>query len=189
VVGRGDKRRARRLRARGTDRIEDFVAWVLTTCAAATVLLAVAIGQLGYDATQVRASAEAATRTPARAKLLEDVDGTLSGDSSRPRTALARWTAPDGRETQGRVIITTRHAIGDTVPVWMDRTGRLVPAPMTASSATVVGWTWAVAVVLGGWATLALLWTAVRAWTARRNAAGWAREWALVEPSWSGRVP
>jgi hypothetical protein len=189
VVGRGDKRRARRLRARGTDRVEDFVAWVLTTFAAATVLLAVGIGQLGHNATLARANAEAAARTPARATLLEDVDGTLPGDGSRPRTALARWTAPDGHETRGRVIITTRRAIGDTVPVWVDRAGHLVPAPMTASSATVVGWTWGVAVVVGGWATLALLWTVVRAWTARRNGAAWAREWALVEPSWSGRVP
>jgi hypothetical protein len=29
----------------------------------------------------------------------------------------------------------------------------------------------------------------VRAATARHNAAAWAREWALVEPTWSGRVP
>jgi hypothetical protein len=189
VLRRGDRRWARRLRARTTDRIEDFVAWVLTTCAAATLLLSVAIGQLGYDATLARASVEAAARTPARAELLEDMDGTVPGDGSRPRTALARWTAPDGHETQGRVIVSSRYAIGDTVPVWLDRTGRLVPAPMTASSAAVVGWTWGVAVVLGGWATLALVWTGVRAWTARRNAAAWAREWALVEPSWSGRVP
>jgi len=187
VVGGGDRRQARC--ARTTDRVEDFVAWALTTCAAATVLFAVAIGQLGHDATLARASAEAAARTPARAELLEDVDGALVADGSRPRTALARWTAPDGHETQGRVIVSTRHAVGDTVPVWLDRAGRLVPAPMTASSATVVGWTWGVAVVLGGWAALALVWTGVRAWTARRNAAAWAREWALVEPSWSGRVP
>ena len=30
--------------------------------------------------------------------------------------------------------------------------------------------------------------TSVRT-TARRNAAAWAKEWALVEPTWSGRVP
>jgi hypothetical protein len=36
---------------------------------------------------------------------------------------------------------------------------------------------------------LVLLWTGVRALTAHRNAAAWAREWALVEPGWSGRVP
>ena len=75
------------------------------------------------------------------------------------------------------------------MPVWTDHTGRLVPAPITVQSAAVVGWTWGVAVVLGGWAVLALLWTAVRAWTAHRNAVSWAHEWALVEPTWSGRVP
>jgi len=46
-----------------------------------------------------------------------------------------------------------------------------------------------VAITLGGWAVLALVWTTVRAATARRNATAWAREWAVVEPDWSGRVP
>lgn len=189
MVGRGDGRQARRLRARVTDRIEDFVAWVLTTCAVATVVFAVAVGNLGYDATVARATAEAASRTPARAELLEDVDGTLLADGSRPHTVQARWPAPDGHETQGRVIVSTRHAVGDTVPIWLDRTGRIVAAPITAASASIVGWTWGVAVLLAGWAALALMWTCLRVWTGHRNAAAWAREWALVEPTWSGRVP
>lgn len=189
AVGRGARRRARGLRARGTDRFEDLIAWMLTTCAGATVLLAAMIGQLGYDHTLARAETEAAARTPARAQLLEDVDGTLLADGSRPRTALARWTAPDGHQTQGRVVVATRHTVGDSVPVWVDHSGRIVAAPITGASAAVVGWTWGVAVVLAGWALLALVWTGVRAWTARSNAAAWAREWALVEPSWSGRVP
>jgi len=175
--------RARSLRARGTDRFEDFVAWVLTTCAAGVVLLALAVGQLGAAHTSDRARAEAAARTAARAELLEGADGT------RTRTALARWTGPDGRLTQGRVVITSQHSVGDTISIWVDRTGKLVPAPTKPSAATAVGWTWGVAVTLGGWAVLALIWTAVRAATARRNAAAWAREWAVVEPGWSGRVP
>jgi hypothetical protein len=75
------------------------------------------------------------------------------------------------------------------VSVWMDRTGRLTQAPTSPANATAVGWTWGIAVALAGWAVLALAWTAVRTLTARRNAAAWAREWALVEPTWSGRVP
>jgi hypothetical protein len=90
---------------------------------------------------------------------------------------------------QGRVVVTSKHVVGDTVSIWVDRTARLAPAPTPAGTATAVGWTWGVAVTLGGWAVLALLWTAVRAATARRNAAAWAREWAVVEPNWSGRVP
>jgi hypothetical protein len=162
---------------------------MLTTCAGATVLLAAMIGQLGYDHTLARADTEAVARTPVRAQLLEDVDGTLLADGSRPRTALARWTAPDGHQTQGRVVVATRHTVGDSVPVWVDHSGGIVAAPITGASATVVGWTWGVAVVLAGWALLALVWTGVRSWTARSNAAAWAREWAVVEPSWSGRVP
>jgi hypothetical protein len=181
--------RARSLRARGTDRFEDFVAWVLTTCAAGVVLLALAVGQLGAEHTLDRARAEAAARTSARAELLEGVDGAVLADGTRTRTVLARWTGPDGRVAQGRVIVTSQHSIGDTISIWTDRTGRLVPAPTKPSAATTVGWTWGVAVTLGGWALLGLLWSAVRAATARRNAAAWAREWAVVEPEWSGRVP
>jgi hypothetical protein len=181
--------RARSLRARGTDRFEDLVAWALTSCAAGVVLLAIAVGQAGAQHTVDRSRAEAAARTPARAELLEDVDGAVLADGSRSRTALARWIGPDGQVAQGRVLVTSQHAVGDTVSIWTDRTGRLVPAPTKPSAASAVGWTWGVAVTLGGWAVLALLWTAVRAATGRRNAAAWAREWAVVEPSWSGRVP
>lgn len=197
AVGRWQERwRSRRhahrvgsLRARGTDRFEDLVAWALTTCAAGVVLFAIAVGHLGADHTLARSRAESAARTPARAELMEDVDGGVLSDGTRSRTALARWTGPDGRVAQGRVVVTTKHVVGDTVSIWMDRVGRLAPAPTQPGNATAVGWTWGVAVTLGGWAVLALLWTAVRAATARRNAATWAREWAVVEPNWSGRVP
>ncbi len=189
AFGRWQRRRSLRLRTRGTDRVEDLVAWLLTTCAAAVVLLAVVVGQLGADDTLGRSRAETAARTPARAELLEDVDGAVLADGSRSHSALARWIAPDGRAVQDRVVVTGRHVVGDTVPIWMDRAGRLAQPPTSADTATVVGWAWGVAVVLAGWAVLALLWTAVRAATARRNAAAWAREWAVVEPGWSGRVP
>jgi hypothetical protein len=188
-VAVGPRRRSRGLRARGTDRLEDFVAWLLTSLAAGIVLLAVAIGQLGHDHTLQRASTESAARTLAAATLLEDADGALLADGARPRTELAQWTTPDGREVQGRVVVSTRHVAGDVVSVWLDRTGHLVAAPINPTSASVVGWTWGLAVVLAGWAVLALLWTGVHAWTAHHNAATWARDWAMVEPTWSGRVP
>ena len=187
--GRRQALRARSLRARGTDRFEDLVAWVLTSCAAGVVLLAIAVGQAGAAHTLDRSQAEAAARTPARAELLEDVDGAVLADGSRSRNALARWTGPDGRVAQGRVAVTSQHVVGDTVSIWTDRAGRVVAAPTKPSAASAVGWTWGVAVTLGGWAVLALVWIAVRAVTGRRNDAAWAREWAVVEPNWSGRVP
>lgn len=189
AVGPRGRRRSWGLRARGTDRLEDLVAWLLTSLAAGTVLLAVGIGQLGYDNTLQRASTESAARTPAGATLLEDADDALFADGSRPREALAQWTTRDGREVQGRVVVSTDHVAGDIVSVWLDRAGRVVAAPIDPTSASLVGWTWGLAVVLAGWAVLALLWTGVRAWTEHHNATTWAREWAMVEPTWSGRVP
>lgn len=183
AVGGWQARRGRRLPNRGTDRVEDVVAWLLTTCAAGVVLIAIAVGHLGAEQTLARSRAEAAARSPALAELMEDVDGV------RSRTALARWTGPDGRLTQGQVVVNARHSVGDTVPIWTDRMGGLAQAPTPPATATTVAWTWGVAVVLAGWAVLALLWAGVRTLTARRNAAAWAREWAQVEPTWSGRVP
>ena len=164
------------------------MAWVLTTAAVAVVLLGVLIGQLGADDTLARARAEASERTLARAQLLEDTDPADPTDSARPGTGLARWTAPDGHEIEGRVVVGSARSAGDTVAVWLDSSGRIVGAPITVGSATVVGWTWGVAVALAGWSLLALLWTGVRSFTESRNAAAWAREWASVEPVWSGRV-
>lgn len=177
------------MRARGTDRLEDLVAWALITCAVGVVLLAVAVGHLGHEHTLARSRAESASRTLTRATLLDDADGMVLLDGARPRTVLARWTAPDGQVTEGRIVVGTRRSAGDTVPVWTDRAGALVPTPLSAAAAVVVGWTWGVAVALAGWAVLALLWTVVHAWTAHHTAAAWAREWATVEPTWSGRVP
>ena len=113
--GRRQALRARSLRARGTDRFEDLVAWVLLSCAAGVVLLAMAVGQAGAAHTSDRSRAEAAARTPARAELLEDVDGAVLADGTRSRNALARWTGPDGRVAQGRVVVTSQHIVGDIV--------------------------------------------------------------------------
>lgn len=190
--GREPGRRAGRrgpLPARATDRTEDVIAWLLTTAAAAVVLLAVGVAQFGYAHVLDRARAESALRAPTRAQLLEDADGSVADASGRPRSVLAHWVAPDGHETEGRLVVGTRHAEGDSLSIWTDGGGRAVPPPLPAASAVVVAWMWGVSVVLAGWALLALLWTAVRAGTARRNAASWGREWANVEPTWSGRVP
>lgn len=196
VVGGGQRRRsgrrahrARSPRARGTDRCEDLAAWVLTTCAAGVVLLAITVGHIGVEQTLARSRAETAARTPTVAELLADVDGATPTDGTRPRTAPARWAGPDGRVAQGRLLVTSQHTVGDNVSIWVDRAGRPTPAPTKSGTATAVGWTWGMAVLIGGWAVLALLWSAVRAATARRNAVAWAREWAVVEPTWSGRVP
>ena len=84
--------------------------------------------------------------------------------------------------------MTGRHAAGDTVPVWLDRTGRVVAGPPTPATLVAVGWIWGVLAALAGWAVLLLAWFGVQRATAVRNQAAWARDWARVEPGWSGRV-
>jgi hypothetical protein len=61
-----------------------------------------------------------------------------------------------------------------------------VPEP-GAAGATFAAWAWGGAVALAGWAALGLAWLGLRALTSRRNARAWERDWARVEPRWSGR--
>jgi len=70
------------------------------------------------------------------------------------------------------------------VPVWVDRSGAVVPAPASALDAEAAGIGAGVVVVLTGGAVLAWLWWVVRRAAAARNAATWEREWARVGPVW-----
>ena len=74
------------------------------------------------------------------------------------------------------------------MPIWVDREGRHAPAPPTRVDAVVLGVVAAVGVVVVGCLALAGTWLGVRSWIRALNTAAWAREWALVEPEWSGRV-
>jgi hypothetical protein len=76
---------------------------------------------------------------------------------------------------------------GSVVPVWVDRDGNVVAAPPSGMDALVLGAALGLGVVIAGAVILFGVWVAVRLELDRRNAAGWAEEWARVEPQWSGR--
>ncbi len=198
-----------RARARATDRVEDAVAWLVVTLALATAVAAVVVGTAGYAHVMVRVRAETAGRTPARAVLLEPAGATvllpesalpesalpesaLPGDPaprdpSDPQRPMARWTTPTGERAVARITVAEPHPPGATVPIWLDRTGRVVPPPEREPAAIAAGAMWGALTAIVGWLALALAWWAVRWVVARRNAAAWAREWRRVEPGWSGR--
>ncbi|MFD7320493.1 hypothetical protein ACFV9D_05265 [Streptomyces sp. NPDC059875] len=130
---------------RTTDLIEAWVALV------ALVLLALAVPAAGWVAgTRTDASLQRAVQdqyrlrqpTTARVVRLSDppAPGLASPDSAgeQPlrRAVVARWTAPDGTSRTGTV--TTRRELADpggTFPLWTDRGGRPVTAPMKPETA------------------------------------------------------
>ncbi|MGQ0576431.1 MAG: Rv1733c family protein [Pseudonocardia sp.] len=179
-----------RIPRRPTDRVEDAAAWLLTSLALLAGLIATVSGWAGAAGGIARAETEQRERVPVRVVLLQAADVSPSLDGLPVRVDVpGRWLLPDGTERVGPVGVGVRTPAGAEVTAWVDRAGRPAAAPGTTGVAGIVGALPAVLLVLATWPALVVAWWAVRRWTAARNSARWAREWARVEPRWSGRLP
>jgi hypothetical protein len=179
---------------RATDRVEDLVAWTLTTLALLTAMAAVMLAVRLYGAGMHRVDVENRERAEVQAVLLESAPYALDvnehGRAVRrlPVPVPVRYTAPDGIERQADAPVLGPVPAGASVSIWVDRSGTIADAP--ARSVDAVG-----GAAAGGGGVLAIagavlggIWTAVRAGLLRINAARWGREWEQVEPRWSGRT-
>lgn len=183
--------RPRRARPRRTDRVEDAAAAFLMV-AAIVAALAIALFSFSvYHDGVDQAERESAERSAVVAVAAADAPvgaPSTRGGASLPVTVPAVWTTADGRTHSGDVRVTGRPKAGAEIPLWVDRTGTPVPAPMTRGTA--------VGLALADAAVLLLLLglvvhqaaRAVRALMILANARSWEREWAAVEPRWSGRA-
>lgn len=178
------------LPVRGTDRVEDLTAWLLVSLGLLAAIGAVLVGRAAHDAALDPAQADGPMAV--QAVLLADVPPAPTAGqpaaSPLPRVPVA-WTAADGVERTGELMLRAPLPAGTAVSAWLDGEGRLSAGPPQRTSEAVafgVG----VGLTAGGlaWAVLTLLWSAVCRRTTARNAAAWAREWARVEPVWSRRV-
>jgi hypothetical protein len=196
---RGRRRRARHpgLRlltsaspVRGTDRLEDLVAWVLVALGLLAALGAVLVGRAAHDATL--GPDGVGTPAPIRAVLLADVPAppTSGRPMVRPLPPVpVSFTADDGTEQIGELAVRAPAQAGTAVMAWLDEEGRLTPTPPQHTSEAVAFGVGAGVTVAGlVWALLALVWSGVCRVTAARNDAAWECEWAHVEPVWSRRV-
>ena len=73
--------------------------------------------------------------------------------------------------------------------LWVDRNGRVVPAPLTQTDAVVISAMAGIGITALGTAILASLWCSLRRLLDARNSVAWNQEWAEVEPVWSRRDP
>ena len=71
--------------------------------------------------------------------------------------------------------------------LWVDRDGRVMPAPFTQTDAVVIGATAGIGITALGAAVLTSMWFGLRRLLDVRNSVAWDREWVQVEPVWSGR--
>jgi len=191
---RGSRRRAR-LRWRGgpplprrrTDRVEDLAAWLLMSLGLLAVLGSMLVGHTAHQAALGRAGAAA----PVRAVLLADapaVEADLRAPAPRPSTSVV-WIGGDGVAHVAEATVPPALPSGSAVTLWVDATGRVVADPAERSAeAWAFGISAGLTVVALSWALLTLIWSTVCRVTAACNAAGWAREWAWVEPRWRRSV-
>lgn len=173
---------------RGTDRLEDAVAWLLGALALLVLVAALVTGADVRARTLDAREVQLAERTPVRAVVLEAPAVVRADNETRALVVVpVRWTGPDGRDQEGRAVLESPVAAGNEVPIWVDRNDRPVPAPVTGTTAVVAGIAAAGAVAASGWAVLYGAWAAVRRFTLARNARAWDEEWTRLEPRWSGR--
>jgi hypothetical protein len=189
------KRHPQRLPRRVTDRIEDAVAWLLTTVGLLVVVLAVTTGARLYGEGMHRLDVEYHDRTQVQAVLLEPAPaGVALGDMGRRAAAIpvpvpARYTAPDGTAGQADARVQGPLPAGAAVPVWVDRAGDISTALGSRVEVVESAATGGAGVLIVGASVLGGLWAGVRGSTQRAVMARWEREWVQVEPRWSGRVP
>jgi hypothetical protein len=173
-----------RLPRRATDRVEDVVSWVLLAALLVVAVAAVVVGLAVRD-TAARARIESVDRVPATAVLTADAPTVPSPYPTTVRLATpAAWVDAAGRRHTGVVDALEGTPAGTVVPVWLDRSGAVVPAPPTDQEGVIAGVVAGGMVLVGGAVVLGSVWLATRRLTDWRNDLAWEREWARVGPAW-----
>ncbi|WBO62179.1 Rv1733c family protein [Streptomyces camelliae] len=173
---------------RPSDRIENwFFRFLMLVLVIGLPVASVRAGLTAYQS-QVRAvHAQTAERHQVSARLTSQPRAVPSRFEDTTLWARVRWTERDGRQRTGTASVPEGRTAGSAVWIWVDRQGRVEPAPMSPEAATTTGWlvggTTAVAVAMAAFAAHA----GMRLVLDRRRYAQWDTEWDVVEPVWSAR--
>ncbi|MGW0712662.1 Rv1733c family protein [Streptomyces sp. NPDC002643] len=150
----------------------------------------VAVGVWAHGDARAHAAAERAQRDLVSAVVVENAPAAVPsahGDKQPLHWVRARWTEPDGGSRTGEAQVPAGTKRGDRADVWLDASGRSVPAPPTETAV------WQHALSMGTCATggvVALVLVAhftVRRIAIRHRLAEWEREWARTGPDWGHR--
>jgi len=159
--------------------------WMLALPLAAT-----AGSLIGSDALQA-AKDQAHQRTATTALLTADASPVTYTAGGVPilstAQVAAQWIAPNGSMQTGTVAAQAGALTGAKVPIWVDRSGAVVGAPISTTEALGVG----LLVGLGSWLALGCLLALTMQLTVvaldRGRRADWDRDWARVAPLWQGQ--
>ncbi|GAA3244615.1 hypothetical protein GCM10020256_70480 [Streptomyces thermocoprophilus] len=110
-----------------------------------------------------------------------------AGGTRRTFPVTVRWTEGGGPAHTARARVPAGTQVGDTVDVWFDEHGRIVPPPYGGTRVWQHTLTMGLCGAGGTVAVVLLGHTVVRRVAMRRRMAEWDRDWALTEPLWTRR--
>jgi len=100
--------------------------------------------------------------------------------------APGRWLAPSGAVRRGEVPAPAGVTAGESVPIWVNGTGRLTGRPPLTTRAVTLHVVLAELATLAGLAIALLLLAGLIRWRLNRHRlADWAIEWAAFGPRWT----
>jgi len=147
------------------------------------------IGNLAYRHGLDAAAAHAAERHKVTAVTLTSVGTAQTGGRRQELPVAARWSQPPGQARIGRLLVPPGTAAGTQVRIWVDEAGQPTRAPRTSADVAADAWFAAAGTLAALTAFGVLGFSLARGALDRGDEEAWAREWAEVEPGWSGRRP
>jgi hypothetical protein len=173
---------------RATDRAETVVLTVLVVLLlAGGPFAALATGSWTHAMAQRTQFAQEASRRQVTAVVVSIVPPS-AGDWGLTWQARARWRAPDGREVTNEIPVPSNTAVGATLPVWTDLSGRSTTAPLLDSQVSGQVVTGEILGVISLAAVLAVTGALVLSWINKRRMADWDAEWRATGPRWTTRA-
>lgn len=177
---------------RPTDRARTRLRRLVVAAVAAVLLLALPVGVLAHGWEQNRSADAAARLVPVVGQVLPPPDASQAPPVDPLGVALTssatvRYVAPDGRVRTTLVPVTAEDPT--LMTLWVDRAGNPGEPPSAPGVARNVGIVLAITWIVVALAALFLMTITVRMRLAEADSEQWDREWARVEPLWSGRIP
>jgi hypothetical protein len=152
--------------------------------AGAAVVIAAVVGVLA-GASRAHPSPPGAGTT--QAELLEPARAADVAVAGAPVPVAARWTGPHGEPHSGTVHVPAGLPAGAAVTIALDDGGAVVGTPPAVAGPAGTGLVAGIGTLAACWGLLAVAGGIWRARLTARDRRTLAREWARVEPVWSGR--
>ncbi|WP_160161436.1 Rv1733c family protein [Embleya hyalina] len=113
---------------------------------------------------------------------------TVAEPGAETVSAGVRWVAADGTAHTDDAPVPLGGEAGDTTRIWLDVEGRPTTPPPTHSAIVDNAITTGMLVLAASLLVTAGVFALERLLISRRRDHGWEREWAAVEPGWTGRI-